>query len=268
MSFVVDGDLSVAILFSKEETSSAFGPQITETWQGLHSAVLDKREELQLDARGASYEIRRDGDSPKWLLVIRWTQAESENDPSLPGYDPELPINIVWRLTNEFAEVDYRKMGGNQKILDDELSEAERKELNKYLEELLTGTTNPAPDWIGGKPSGTRISNVVQRFERGKSTTHVHHPVLTRDASFRKEANYRAKIDNINGLLTSDGVIALYPGEIPLQFRQRMPTNGLWKVTRNDWEIDITTGQGQETVMFTWDEWHDDNDTLTMTLPP
>jgi len=267
MSYVVDGSIDAALFVSKEESGAVFGPDVTETWQGSRAAVIAKREALQLDARGVAYEIARNGDSPLWNLVIRWTRAESDEDITHPDYDSEAPVNIIWRLTAEFAEIDFRKMGRFQYMMDQELTSDERRDLNKLLEELLGGTATSSPAWIPDKPPlvQAKIQVLISRYERGKSTTHVHFPVLTRDASFRAGADYRASMTEINVLLTSAQLITRYP-EIPQQFRDRMPSNGWWKITRNDWETE-STGSGRESMMFTWDEWYDPEDNIVM-LPP
>ena len=266
MSFVIDGSLDPVLQLPDELTGAVFGPDITRAYVGTESGLKDKITELDLDHRGVSYELSRQGASPLWNLVLRLTQGEAADDPSSPGYPAafELPINIIWRLTTEFGEIDYRKLGRYQQVLGS-LSDTHAKEFNALLESFISGKAIPSPTWIATDPGFTLLNELMIRFMRGKSTVHVHWPVLTRDASFRKGANYRSSIPSFNKLYTSAFLKTTYP-EIPTAFKDGMPTNGLWKVTRCDWEVE-TSGQGTESIMWTWDEYHDPEDTLHMTLP-
>lgn len=263
MSYLIDGSLDPVIQLPDRLTGAVFGPNVSRTYVGTRAGLVAKIVELNLDQRGVRYQLESVGESPLWHLVLDLTQNESTEDPGSPTYDIEAPINIAWRLTQEMAEIDYRKQGRYQEPMQNDLTSEERKQLNAHLEKLLVGTPTTTPSFV---IEITKFAEMNERFERGKATGEVYHPVLTRDAAFRPGANYRSKIDKINALYTSAEIIALYPGEIPAQFQERMPTNGYWKVTRNEWEIEAS-GQGQETIMFTWDEWQDPIDALEMTMP-
>jgi len=264
VSYVIDGDLSVAIQLPDALTGAVFGPDVTRTYVGTREACIAKKDELALDARGVRYDIHSSGASPLWELTINFTGIEATEDPTDPGYNPELPINIIWRLTTEFGDIDYRKLGRYQEVLAS-LSDTHAQEFNALLESFISGKAIPSPTWIATDPGFTLLNELMVRFMRGKSEVHVHWPVLTRDASFRKEANYRSAIPSFNVLYTSAAIIATYP-EIPTAFQDGMPTNGTWKVTRCDWEVE-SSGQGNESIMWVWDEFHDPEDKLYMTLP-
>lgn len=269
---VIDGDLNefTVIQLPDELTGALFGPDITRVYIGTREGCLSTIADLELDRRGVSYDLRRQGESPMWTLALRLTQGLDSDDPSDPGWETniEAPIEILWRLTDERTSVDYRNVGRFERMMDVDLTSDERRELNAHLEALLAGKATPSPTWFGDKPPDVLalIQRMEKRFERGKNTTFMHMPVMVRDASFRKEANYRAKIDAINTLYTSEDLQTLYP-EIPTQIKDRMPTNGEWKVTMREWSVE-SNGQGRETLSFTWAEWNDPEDVLEFVMPP
>jgi len=263
----IDGDLSAAIQLPDELTGALFGPDISRAYIGTREALEAKGVELKLDQRGVSYNLSRQGESPMWSLVLQLTQGLESDDPSDPGWEAnlELPIEIIWRMTDERTEIDYRKVGRFEKMMNNDLSSEERRDFNKLLEELLAGTATTYPSWIADKPPAVSdlIYRIAWRFERGKNTTFMALPVLARDASFRKGANYRSKINDLNRLYTSAVLKTTYP-EIPQQIKDRMPNNGEWKVSRNEWDFE-SGGQGRESLLFVWSEWNDPEDTVDFT---
>ena len=264
MSMVIDGDLNefTVIQLPDELTGALFGPDITRAYIGTREGLFSTKEDLELDRRGVNYDLRRQGESPMWTLTLRLTEGLDSDDPSDPGWEAnlELPIEIAWRMTDERTQIDYREVGRFEKMMNNTLTSEQRRDLNKHLEELLAGIATSSPSWFPGHPSFALIQRLVLRFERGKNRAFMHLPVLVRDASFRKGAQYRAKIRAINSLYTSAELKALYP-EIPQQIKDDMPGVGQWKVTMREWSFE-SGGQGRETLAFAWAEWNDPEDAL------
>src|SRR5262245_50507223 len=113
MSYVIDGDLSQVIWLPEEWNGAVFGPDITKVGFGTREACVAYITEQKLDERGVAYELTSVSGSPLWQLILRLTGALAGDNPSDPEWETnlEVPINIAWRLTAEFAEIDYRKVG-------------------------------------------------------------------------------------------------------------------------------------------------------------
>src|SRR5262245_41027746 len=127
MSYIADGDVSQVIWDPDELTGAVFGPDVLRVGHGYRDVCLAWIGSQALDARGINYELTREGESPWWTLTLRLTQAEATE--SVPAIDYELPINIVWRLTEEFGEIEYLKVGRYEQMMDG-LTSAQRRELN------------------------------------------------------------------------------------------------------------------------------------------